>query len=80
MIAVLKDELEHAQLEVEHLKTALVSARHIGVAIGVLMTSQNVTYDVAFRALSAASQAENVKLRALAERVISTGTLDRWST
>ena len=59
--------------EIEQLQTALQSSRQIGVAIGVLMARQQVTYDQAFAQLVSASQHLNVKLRDIAGEVAETG-------
>ena len=61
--------------EIEHLQTALQSSRQIGVAIGILMARQLVTYDQAFAQLATASQHLNVKLRDIATEVTETGEL-----
>ncbi len=61
--------------EIEHLQTALQSSRQIGVAIGILMARQLVTYDEAFAQLASASQHLNVKLRDIAAEVAETGEL-----
>jgi AmiR/NasT family two-component response regulator len=69
-------ELKVAEAQVEHLQTALVSARRIGAAIGILMGQHKVTDDDAFELLRRASQARNRKIRDLADQVVLTGTLD----
>lgn len=69
-------ELKVAEGELEHLRSALVGARRIGAAIGILMGARRITDDAAFDVLSRASQAQNRKLRAVAEDVIRTGTLE----
>ena len=61
--------------EIEHLQTALQSSRRIGVAIGVLMAREQLTYDQAFAQLVDASQHLNVKLRDIAREVAETGEL-----
>jgi transcriptional regulator with GAF, ATPase, and Fis domain len=60
---------EHAHGE--HLENALESSRVIGVAVGILMEQSSVTRAAAFRILSLASQRSNVKLRELAERIVT---------
>ena len=69
-------ELKVAEAELENLRAALVSARRIGAAIGILMGTRQLTDDDAFGALSRASQRQNRKLRLVAEDVIRTGTVD----
>ena len=69
-------ELQFAHEELEHLHVALVSARRIGAAIGILMGQQRITDDEAFAQLSKASQRTNRKLRYVADHVRETGTLD----
>ena len=69
-------ELKVAEAELQNLRTALVSARRIGAAIGVLMGTRHVTDDEAFAELSRASQNQNRKLRVVAEDVLRTGTID----
>ena len=53
------------------LEAALESSRTIGVALGVLMAQQDVDRNTAFQILSSASQRSNVKLRDLAEQIVS---------
>ncbi|WP_375503515.1 ANTAR domain-containing protein [uncultured Jatrophihabitans sp.] len=67
--------LKVAEAELENLRSALVSARRIGAAVGVLMGTRNLTDDQAFAALSRASQNQNRKLRLVAEDVLRTGTI-----
>ena len=57
------------------LEIALVTNRRIGIAVGILMCRLGVTEDQAFAVLSKHSQDHNVKVRDLAEEVISTGSL-----
>jgi hypothetical protein len=61
--------------EIEQLQLALRSSRQIGVAIGVLMTRELVSYDEAFGQLVSASQHLNIKLRDIAAEVAETGRL-----
>jgi AmiR/NasT family two-component response regulator len=69
-------ELRTANAELEHLRAALVSARRIGAAIGILMGQQHLSDDDAFARLSETSQRANLKLRDVADHVRRTGTLD----
>jgi hypothetical protein len=55
---------------------ALVGRTIIGQAQGILMAQQRITAEQAFDQLRAASQARNVKLRAVAEEVVETGMLE----
>ncbi len=57
----------------EHLEEALKSRDVIGQAKGIIMERERVTADQAFDMLRAVSQAKNVKLREVAERVVLTG-------
>jgi GAF domain-containing protein len=59
-----------------HLEQALRTSRHIGVALGILMNSRGITLEQSWQILSTASQHRNIKVAALAERLISTGSLD----
>ena len=86
--AVLETEvvLEHeliTQLEVDrlaardkiaNLEIALVSARRIGGAVGVIMATQQVTQDEAFKVLLEASQKSQRKVRDVADAVLTIGT------
>ena len=71
-----RGELRTVTAELDHLRTALVSARRIGAAIGILMGQQHLSDDDAFALLSDASQRTNRKLRDVADHVRRTGTLD----
>ena len=62
--------------QAEHLRLALESNRHIGMAIGVLMSSQRVTRQQAFDLLRIASQHTHRKLADIAMDVVETGELD----
>lgn len=69
-------ELQFLNEEIEHLRAALVSARRIGAAIGILMGQRRISDDEAFALLSEASQRTNRKLRHVADYVRRTGTLE----
>jgi AmiR/NasT family two-component response regulator len=77
-IAYLRDELEAAERQVENLETALVNARKIGAAVGIVMTTGMLTYEQAFHLLSLAGQRGQEKLRDVAERVVLTGSIAAW--
>lgn len=75
--------IEHLQAEgfvdrekIANLEAALVTARRIGAAMGILMLGRGITDVQAFDLLRSQSQATQRKLRAVAEEVILTGTLD----
>lgn len=68
-------ELATAQAKIENLEIALVSARRIGMAIGILMARELLTEQQAFEALKIASQHQHRKVRELAEDVIFTGAM-----
>lgn len=69
-------ELKVSEVELDNLRTALVSSRRIGAAIGILMGTHHITDDDAFALLSKVSQGQNRKLRLVAEDVIRSGTLN----
>jgi AmiR/NasT family two-component response regulator len=71
-----KDELAIAHDKIANLEIALVSARRIGMAIGILMARHGLTDDQAFERLRQVSQQHHHKLRDIAEQVIFTGALD----
>ena len=58
-----------------NLKQALMTSRHIGIALGILMNAHKITEEEAFTLLRATSQHLNRKLRDVAEDVLRTGTL-----
>jgi AmiR/NasT family two-component response regulator len=76
--ACLQDDLNAAELRIENLEAALVNARKIGAAVGIVMAAEKLTYDEAFRTLSLVSQRANQKLRVVAERVMLTGSTAPW--
>ncbi|MDR6864659.1 GAF and ANTAR domain-containing protein [Phycicoccus sp. 3266] len=82
LIAILGTTAAHAvsaarhHEQVEHLERALHTSRHIGVALGILVNSRKTSLDEAWELLAKASQDRNVKVSALAEHVIQTGSLD----
>lgn len=69
------DDLNAALDRVRNLEVALTTNRDIGVAIGIVMTTRQVTKDTAFDLLRTASQHLNRKLRDVADQVISTGSV-----
>ena len=61
-----------AKREVQ-LRQAVEGHRIIGQATGIMMERHRLTAGVAFELLRDASQNRNIKLRAIAQRVIDTG-------
>ena len=59
-----------------NLEAALVSARRIGAAIGIIMASRKVTEDQAFMILRRTSESTSRKLRVVADEVLFTGHVD----
>ena len=59
-----------------NLERALVNSRSIGMAMGILMSSQLLTVDEAFTLLRIASQNRNRKIHDIAQDVVATGTLE----
>jgi AmiR/NasT family two-component response regulator len=71
---VLHADQARAQHELtEQLQQALESRDVIGQAKGILMARHGVAADVAFEMLRRVSQDTNVKVRAVAEKVVATG-------
>lgn len=63
------------QEKIANLETALVTARRIGAALGVLMEREKLTDVQAFDRLRAASQHRHMKLRDVADWLVQTGEL-----
>ena len=59
--------------EVEQLRTALLSARQIGVALGIVMSHEDLGRDDAFAVLVRESRRSNRKLRDVAADVEQSG-------
>jgi hypothetical protein len=68
-------EAEVQRSKAANLERALESSRHIGTAMGVLMSSRLLTAEQAFEELRAASQRTHRKVRDIAAEVTETGTL-----
>ena len=66
---------EHDLDTVAGLQDTLTTRDVIGQAKGILMGTRHVDADAAFELLMTASQAQNVKLRVIAEQVARTGDL-----
>jgi hypothetical protein len=73
MIAELQAEGLVSTKHAAELEVAMRTARKIGAAIGIVMAAEQVSEESAFASLAKASQNANVKLRVLAEEVVSTG-------
>lgn len=76
-LAIAVDRVSLAQWAADreaHLRAAIDSHGLIGQATGVLVERHRVTPAVAFARLRQASQNRNIRLRDLAERVVSTGS------
>lgn len=65
-----------AAADAAHLRLALQTSRHIGAAVGILMSLHKITDDQAFELLRLTSQHCHRKLRELALDVINSGWLD----
>lgn len=63
---------------VDNLREALQSREVIGEAKGIIMEREQVTSERAFALLREASQQQNVKVRDLAESLVSAGTLVQY--
>lgn len=63
------------ELRIANLQRALVTARLIGIAIGVLMARRHCTREVAFELLCAESQRTHRRVAELAAHVADTGDL-----
>ncbi len=70
--------LGHAQQE-DQLNEALRNRKTIGQAIGILMERYRIDADRAFQFLIRASSTSNVKLRDVAEEVV-TSSVERYRT
>jgi AmiR/NasT family two-component response regulator len=75
LIAVLHAEGAIDRDKIANLEVALITARRIGAAIGVLMTRMHLTDEQAFTVLRDASQSMHRKLRDVAEDVLLTRTI-----
>ena len=73
-LAELQRALELARARVAHLEAAVEAHGRIGQAMGILMARYGIGADAAFAALARVSQHHNLKLRRLADAVITTTT------
>jgi GAF domain-containing protein len=69
------DSVARTSEELNNLKIAMKSRAVIEQAKGILMERYHVTDDMAFTLLSRASQHHNIKLRDIADELVSTGFL-----
>ena len=67
--------LETARAQIHNLEIALISARRIGTAVGIVMATYKVSDEAAFDLLVVASQNSHRKLRDIAQDVVETGDL-----
>lgn len=77
MIAELEADGQVRREHVEHLKTALLSSRTIGAAIGMIMASRNVSEDEVFTVLRKASQHANQKISMIAADLVASSNRSR---
>jgi len=75
LIAALQAEGVLDRERIANLEVALVTARRIGVAMGILMERQRLTDEQAFDELRRVSQARARKLRDVAEELLYSGQL-----
>ena len=66
----LRRNLDTAGLQSEDLQAALESNRRIGMALGILMATRQLTDDAASGCLRRVSNRRNVELRLVAEEVV----------
>jgi chromosome segregation ATPase len=59
--------------QADHLQDALRTSRRIGAAIGLVMAADKVSEQEAFAILSRRSQDTNVKVRVLADEIVTSG-------
>ena len=71
LIAALQADGVLHQEHVAELQAALTSSRTIGAALGILMSSRNLTQEDALVVLKETSQRTNTKLRDLAQTLVS---------
>ncbi|MCF6379317.1 ANTAR domain-containing protein [Nocardioides KLBMP 9356] len=71
IVAELQADGGLARENVEQLQTALMSSRVVGTALGILMTSRNVSQVEALTVLKDARQRTNTKLRDLAATIVA---------
>ena len=70
-------EQRHADLA--HLEKALVTSRTIGSAIGILMANRNIGQEDALVVLKGVSHRTNVKMRDLAETIVTGADAIKWT-
>ncbi|MEO7259893.1 MAG: ANTAR domain-containing protein [Jatrophihabitantaceae bacterium] len=72
----LVDVVAAQQVQVDNLRIALTSNRHISTAVGILMATHKLTTDNAFDLLRRVSQHSHRKLHDIALDVIDTGAIE----
>ena len=72
-------EVQRLNSAVANLTVALDTNRDIAAAVGILMAMHKLRYEEAFDLLRSLSQRHHIKLRALAQEVIETGSADTLS-
>ena len=77
LIAALQADGVLHQEHVDELQAALTSSRTIGTALGILMTSRNLTQEEALVVLKETSQRTNTKLRVLAQTLVGDASTGR---
>jgi ANTAR domain len=75
LITELRDELAAANKRIDGLQMGLISSRVIGAALGIIMVETKTTIEAAFELLSHASMHQNMKLRDVADLIVTTGDL-----
>lgn len=78
MTSELDPPLAAARAEIEHLRVGLRSRQLIGMAQGMLMLRYGLNEDQAFLFLRRTSEADNVKLRDVAARIVAELSQQRW--
>ena len=72
----MRRDLDTVRQQADDLQAALESDRRIGMAIGILVVTRQLTDDAAFDCLRQVSSRRNVGLRPVAEEVVHEGALD----
>ena len=72
----MRRDLDTVRQQADDLQAALESDRSIGMAIGILVVTRQLTDDAAFDCLRQVSSRRNVGLRLVAEEVVYEGALD----
>ena len=75
-VAADQELVAELQAKIVNLEAALVTARRIGAAVGILMDRYKLTDRQAFTLLETASMRTHHKLRDLADQLVETGAMD----